>query len=1008
MASHETQALQRIRDVAKDEQAELDLSGLQLSEVPEQVNQINDLVSLRWQSGRLAEIPRSVFRLTQLRNLDLTDNRLTVLPSDVAELGNLRQLSLAGNRLQTLPPEIAQLGLLEELDVSNNHLHDLPEAILGLKKLRKLDLTSNLLQKLPEQLSTLKDLTDLMLAYNRLTFLPRNAGNLGSLRVLSLAYNQLTDLPPSISDLRDLKDLTLDGNPLSEALTAARRGGVESILTYLRSIQGTESALFEGKLLLLGEGGVGKTSLLAALRHEEFVVDRRTTHGVEISKVELKVRFQRREPGQPGASQTLVLNVWDFGGQEVYRVAHQFFFSQRSLFLVLWSPRMSEEQCDVRGWIERIRLRVGSTARVLVIATHAETGDRIVRIDKDAIERDFGDIVGGFAEVDSRTGAGIAELRTKLAKMALKLPQMGSRVSPRWLEVRDEVQRSNEPRMRMETFREICGQRGILGNEVYVLAQFLDQLGYVIYYGDDDGLKDELILRPEWLAKAISYVLEDPQTNRDLGVLPHLSLRRIWWDHKNPDFESYDPALHPYFLRLMEKFDVSYRLDEQNSLVAQLVPVARPELPWKPDEVGPASDSDNSLKVVCAMRTTPPGIVPWLIVRTHRYATKPRRHWTRGMFLEDDQHGSAVLDLRDRELHIEVRATYPEHFTVLLADIVERLIKERWPGLEHSLAVPCPTVEPDPCRGRFKLQALRALLAAGTERIPCQECCETWEITRLLIGFAARDRSLGEAYQKVLNALNEAAQQQSALGDRLDEIERQRQRAEAQSLLVYRTMIRLLAGEAVCPRLFTMVPATPAGVLGFTRRLVGFKAKLRLTLWCQHPEGIHPVCPIGSGGFVDGMQVGGEYVFDIPDRAWLKRIGPYARVAAYILKWLPKGPLPLLGDAAENVSEELTKSLEAMERLFPGEHLELMEDTPTNEGTPSVAEGVALRELHSLLISVDRACQWGDLRLAINAAGDPLWLCSTHYEEFDQGLPIIPTPDISHLPTSETPAEASL
>lgn len=38
-------------------------------------------------------------------------------------------------------------------------------------------------------------------------------------------------------------------------------------------------------MLLIGEGNVGKSSLIAALRNEAFVENRPTTHGIEIGQL---------------------------------------------------------------------------------------------------------------------------------------------------------------------------------------------------------------------------------------------------------------------------------------------------------------------------------------------------------------------------------------------------------------------------------------------------------------------------------------------------------------------------------------------------------------------------------------------------------------------------------------------------------------------------------------------------------------------------------------------------
>jgi internalin A len=44
------------------------------------------------------------------------------------------------------------------------------------------------------------------------------------------------------------------------------------------------------------------------------------------------------------------------------------------------------------------------------------------------------------------------------------------------------------------------------------------------------------------------------------------------------------------------------------------------------------------IAMVCAMEEDPPGLVPWMIVRTHDYSVRTRQHhhrlhWQKGMFL---------------------------------------------------------------------------------------------------------------------------------------------------------------------------------------------------------------------------------------------------------------------------------------------------------------------------------------------------------------------------------------
>ena len=118
------------------------------------------------------------------------------------------------------------------------------------------------------------------------------------------------------------------------------------------------------------------------------------------------------------------------------------------------------------------------------------------------------------------------------------------------------------------------------------------------------------------------------------------------------------------------------------------------------------------------MSETPTGIVPWMIVRSQRFATEPRRHWQRGMYLEHGRHGSALLDLRGRELHFDVRATCPQYFTSLLADSVEHLIHQRWPemtlGVSGLCGVPPDCIVPVPILAKWS--DWRCCPSFGTQR----------------------------------------------------------------------------------------------------------------------------------------------------------------------------------------------------------------------------------------------------------------------------------------------------
>lgn len=472
-------------------------------------------------------------------------------------------LLLTGYGLRHFPAEICEMTWLEQLDLSRNLITSLPEGIGKLQRLDALYVQNNRLVKLPDAFTSMNHVRFVNLDGNALNALPDSLNRLERLATLSVSQNRLTSLPTTITE-RTLRALHgLETNPLDDALRPILKTGAEAVIAYLNSLS-SGSEQYEAKLVFIGEGDVGKSSLLAALMGEPFVENRSTTHGIEIARLRL--------PLPSDMQRQLTLNCWDFGGQEVYRISHQFFFSRRSLYLIIWNARQGHEANDVEGWLTRLRLRVGTDARMLIVATHSD--ERRAEIDYGSLQRTYGDALTGHLEVDSKSSHGLPALRSKIALEAAELPQMGTLLSTRWITVRESLTRLQEAYVSYEAYERICTEHGLEGAEHAALAALLHDLGAVIHYAEDEGLRDLIVLQPEWLTKAIGFVLEDEETRSRGGVLAHSRLSNIWGETGLID---YPRALYPYFLRLMEKFDVSYRLpDEESSLVAQLVPHERP------------------------------------------------------------------------------------------------------------------------------------------------------------------------------------------------------------------------------------------------------------------------------------------------------------------------------------------------------------------------------------------------------------------------------------------------
>jgi internalin A len=450
--------------------------------------------------------------------------------------------------------------------------------------------------------------------------------------------------------------------------------------------------------------------------------------------------------------------------------------------------------------------------------------------------------------------------------------------------------------------------------------------------------------------------------------LPDEHLIDVWLNHRFKDEPRYEPDLYPFFLRLMEKYDVSYRLEDgKASLVAQHVPQVRPHLPWLPEEEH--KTDHRRLAIVYVMDEEPPGLVPWMIVRTHQFAfeqTGHRLHWQKGMFLRNRRHGEAMLELRGREFHLYTEAVWPEYFMNILRQTLNKLVADNWPGLQnrYTFTVPCRhRTNGDMCPGRFDINALREFHEDGDETIRCQSCRTRQEIVELLYGFEEEEPR------------EQLARIESKLDAGFDEVHQEIAGLESRLANYVMAIMRAMANEAKeGPRLFDMQP-----VSGNWRRI--FQEKYQLRLWCEAENCQHPVLEKDRG------------VYEIPTtREWVRQVAPYANFIAGVMKTL----VPMVAPSVNLVFGEKT-----IESLHLSDHLDLMREATgklddklsirdpgrLQQSVLSENERSGLLALHALLRELDPQHTKLGLHRVPTYTGDFLWLCPTHYNLSQPRIP---------------------
>lgn len=431
-----------------------------------------------------------------------------------------------------------------------------------------------------------------------------------------------------------------------------------SIESYLNELSKNSRKRYEAKLLILGDGNEGKTCVSRALRGLPFE-PQVTTKGVEVDP------WTFAHPKHPNAKKkNITLNIWDFEGQEIHHQTHQFFLTENSLYLIVFKCRDIFQMERAEYWLDTIRSRAPHS-RVFLVISQCE--ERTPYLQEDVLKEKYGDLLQGedwYFPVGCSDISGVPELQEALKKAAAAMKNMGMNWPQSYTEVekaikdRAKVDEGGRAHLGRAELYDIFKKKGIDKGNYEFLASHFGETGVITHFPECPDLYDFVVIKPQWLTKAISLVLEDPVTKLNGGKIKHENLRKIW--------EKDYPGLYNEFHDCMEEFELCYDLENTRSCLIPLrFKSIKPEIPWSPRK------NYKERRVKYELNIRPPmGIMSRLIVKTHHWIAKTDEmpfgvYWHNGVFLrkgEGDNLSEALcsFNLEKGTLYITVRAAFPQ------------------------------------------------------------------------------------------------------------------------------------------------------------------------------------------------------------------------------------------------------------------------------------------------------------------------------------------------------------
>ncbi len=707
----ELRSLEKLRSI--------NLSGNPFGKMPELLLEMKQLESLNLTSIGLTEIPDAIVQLSNLREFDLNFNQITFIQEAIGQLSNLTLLSLGGNEITFIPEAIGQLSNLAQLllwnnqiteiseaigrlsnltklDLSRNQITLIPEAIAQLSNLARLDLFNNQIAVIPEAIGQLSNLTDIFLGGNQITVIPEAIAQLSNLKLLGLRYNQITVIPEAIGQLSNLTQLVLSNNQITvipeclETLPKLKQLGLRhnplpispevlgnrvepaAIFNYLQKLRSGEvRPLNEAKVLLVGQGSVGKTSLINRLTHNKYNPNESQTDGLNITDWQITVN-----------TKSVKLNVWDFGGQEIYHATHQFFLTKRSLYVLVCNCRTSEDENRLEYWLKLIE-SFGDASPVIIVGNKCD--EQPLDLNRKAL-RDKYPNIKAILETSCESAKGIDELRSAIHTEISELKEVYDLLPLSWFQVKQSLETIDKDFINMSEYASICCKQNIWEEtDKTQLLELLHNLGIVLNFREHPILQSTNILNPHWVTEGIYALLCDEHLKVETkGILTHDDLSRILDSHKYPR--------HRYncLTELMGEFQLCFPVRDcpaPTFLIPGILPKEEPE---NTELAGETLEFQYHYDIL------PDSIVSrFIVLMQHKIHDKI--HWRTGVMLAYCE-GADVCNIariksdpKDRKIFIAVsgRESTRRSFLTIIRDMFSK-IHNSFANLEVGQWVPVP------------------------------------------------------------------------------------------------------------------------------------------------------------------------------------------------------------------------------------------------------------------------------------------------------------------------------
>lgn len=640
----------------------LELSHNQIQDISP-LGRFNQLSELILNENQIQDIS-ALSRLSKLTKLNLHTNQIRDI-SALSGLKNLTNLDLGRNLIEDISP-LSNLPRLSELYLIRNQIKDI-SALSSLKKLSKLHLDKNQIQdtsffKCPPKLSKLA------LSYNQIQNFPRFLLLNKNLRSLYLFNNPIVDFPKELLGFHNFHDCLDDAHSWFSDLD---KGRVEN---------------HELKLILIGNGRVGKSSIVDGIMGKEYNPQKDPTHAIHIAE------------WQPhGTDKPMKVNIWDFGGQDIYHGIHRLFLQSRALYLVVWDEENEtrvvytlplegrntmSRRYPLSYWLDYVNW-LSQDSPIIVVQNKVDIHEEVPPGKHLGNNHNYN--IQFYRAVSAKErGFRFEYLYQTLIEVLSEMPEYGQMMPQSWHQVREEVKNlsTHKEFLEHDEYLSICKNYGV-SRTATSLLNFLHHTGVVFYR---QGIfKNRIILDQLWAIQSVYSLLNWQEEH-----FRHIEAGKGWFNMGVLEqvWEDFSAIERQVMISYMESCDLCFMINDSIEDPQFVIPQMLPSSPERNVKEIWEGRYSNSLHYLYSVRFLHEAIIHRFIARAGRLA-EPLGLWSRGISLKYKSAYALVEVTNENDIHIWIDGPQRKDLLSRICNVLNELLRdikqiEQFVGIGHD------------------------------------------------------------------------------------------------------------------------------------------------------------------------------------------------------------------------------------------------------------------------------------------------------------------------------------